>query len=262
MIEAENAARIANKTSGNWHHAIPLDEALDDFLKFEHLTVDSVPEPGHKVVLRDNAGVTTGGTRPSVIHLMHPDIEEMALSIARVFRLRTIGVDFITTDISASWRDTGKVIEVNAFPSLYGNLSERMLQEYFPTDRRGRIPSVLIVTDNPASSVAKLQGKLHEELITGYVDRGTTRLDGVERLFDGESLYRRCVSLLIDTLCEAIVVAADADEIIGNGLPLELFDEVYIETQDTRTEDLAAQLKRGGALHSLLADYSDTLEYI
>jgi cyanophycin synthetase len=262
LIDRENRSRLEEKQWGGRVKEIRIDEPMHQLLRYENLTIDSVPAAGQRVVLRAVANLSTGGTARSVLNEMHPDNAEMVFSIARVFRLNCIGVDFITPDISRSWRECGQIVEVNAFPALSDETAETMLRGQFEADNFGRIPSALILSDNPESSRGKLQGKLYEELVTAYVDSATARLGAVERQFEDANLYARCVGLLIDPDCEAVVVVSPLNDLRSNGLPLAHFDTVYIETGGESPEELAPELRPGGNVHGLLTEHANKLVYI
>ena len=60
-------------------HATPLTRIrLDDIAKArlaeQNLTVDSVPDKGRRVILRNNANLSTGGTATDVTDDVHPEV--------------------------------------------------------------------------------------------------------------------------------------------------------------------------------------------
>ncbi|MBY0442226.1 MAG: hypothetical protein K2Q25_08845 [Mycobacteriaceae bacterium] len=87
-----------------------MDDEASDFLRRQGLDIDSVPDAGRRVVLRCSANISTGGTAEDVTHLVHPDNRALAERTARVIGLDIAGIDFLTTDVSRSWRDVGGAI--------------------------------------------------------------------------------------------------------------------------------------------------------
>jgi len=88
-------------------------------LQKQGLTYDAIPVRGQKVVLRSNANVSTGGEHEEVTQQCHPDIKELARECAALFGLDLAGVDYISNDITQSWRSTeGKICEINPTPAL------------------------------------------------------------------------------------------------------------------------------------------------
>lgn len=96
---------------------IELDDEADRKLSEAGLTRTSIPELGQQVILRGTANLSTGGTSFDVTGVVHPDNRRAAERAARVVGLDIAGVDFITTDISRSWREVGgAIIEINQSP--------------------------------------------------------------------------------------------------------------------------------------------------
>lgn len=96
-----------------------LDEDALSVLAQQGLTVESVPEAGKKAYLRRESNVSRGGSPIDVTEQVHPSIIRAAEVAARTVRLDVCGVDFITTDLSKPWQETGGAIcEINSRPGL------------------------------------------------------------------------------------------------------------------------------------------------
>ena len=81
---------------------------------------------GHVVYLRSTANLSTGGTATDVTDIIHPDNRDMAVRAVRAVGLDVGGVDFLSTDISESYRDIGGgICEVNAAPGFRMRRTER-----------------------------------------------------------------------------------------------------------------------------------------
>ncbi|TXH62199.1 MAG: ATP-grasp domain-containing protein, partial [Burkholderiaceae bacterium] len=63
---------------------IRLDDIAMARLKLQELTADSVPPTGQRVVLRNNANLSTGGTATDVTDDVHPQVAARAVSAARM----------------------------------------------------------------------------------------------------------------------------------------------------------------------------------
>lgn len=124
--------------------AIVLDDEALSWLKSQNLGLNDVPEPGQYVRLRGAANVGIGGTREGVpLNQIHPDNLALAAKAVAALRLDLAGVDFLTPDISKSWREVGGAIcEVNAQPQLAGHLHRQLLPKL--VSMKGRIPVVAI----------------------------------------------------------------------------------------------------------------------
>ena len=98
---------------------LELDDAADRLLAAKGYDHDSVPPEGEVVFLRKTANLSTGGTAIDVTDVIHPDNRLMAERAIRAVGLDIGGVDFLTTDITQSYRDNGGAIcEINAGPGM------------------------------------------------------------------------------------------------------------------------------------------------
>ncbi|QQG52441.1 MAG: cyanophycin synthetase [Candidatus Falkowbacteria bacterium] len=94
------------------------DKRLLNNLKLQKLKLNSVIKAGKKVVLLDNANLSTGGESIEVTEKIHPKFKKLAIKLTQDMGLRLCGVDLmIAGDIS---QDTKKywVIEINSAPGL------------------------------------------------------------------------------------------------------------------------------------------------
>ena len=74
---------------------------------------------GERVFLRSTGNLSTGGTATDVTDVVHPDNVEMAVRAVKAIGLDVGGVDFLTTDITESYKEVGGAIcEVNAAPGF------------------------------------------------------------------------------------------------------------------------------------------------
>ena len=84
---------------------LELDAQAQKMLERAGLTADSVPEAGQVVYLRSTANLSTGGTATDVTDVIHPDNREMAERAVRAIGLDVGGVDFLSKDITESYRE-------------------------------------------------------------------------------------------------------------------------------------------------------------
>ncbi|MCZ0962527.1 ATP-binding protein [Paracoccus benzoatiresistens] len=113
---------------------IKLDEDALAVLAQQGLTVDAVPEAGQKVFLRRESNLSRGGTPLDVTDKVHPSIRQVAEAAARRLRLDVCGIDFLSTDFTRPWQETGGAIcEVNSRPGVYPQIMSA------PQERRGAI---------------------------------------------------------------------------------------------------------------------------
>ena len=195
-------------------------------LRKQGFTLDSRPPAGATTNLRSVANISKGGTLADVTHLVHPDNVYMAEAIARSFRMDAFGIDFMTPDISRSWRHVPcAVIEVNGTPGIFFDArAERILQAKFPAGSDGRIPSVLLIDapDGVATRVCNLLSAKGRAV--GQTGEDYTLLNGYIRCQEGEDLSTRVMALVSDPGCEALVIETSAQSLGNSGLPLDRFD--------------------------------------
>ena len=98
---------------------LELDAQAQKMLERAGLTAASVPAPGQIVYLRSTANLSTGGTATDVTDVIHPDNREMAERAVRAIGLDVGGVDFLSKNITESYRSIGGgICEVNAAPGF------------------------------------------------------------------------------------------------------------------------------------------------
>jgi cyanophycin synthetase len=166
---------------------ITVDEVVLACLRRRGISLEYVPPPGERVLLRENANLSTGGTAVDVTDQIHPDNALVALRAARTVGLDVAGVDFVTADISIPLHVSGgAVIEVNAAPGLRMHLDPtegkgrdvagEIVDHLFPPGRPSRIPVVAITGTNGKTTIARLVS--HILRCRGY-RVGTATTDGI-----------------------------------------------------------------------------------
>lgn len=89
-------------------------------LKSQNQTVNSIPKNNQIIYLRDRANAALGGTTNNLdINTVHPDYIKACLKAMNELDLTFAGIDFMTTDITKSYKKTGGAItEVNDNPGI------------------------------------------------------------------------------------------------------------------------------------------------
>ncbi len=202
------------------------DAQMLALLAKQDLTLQSRPEAGRRVRLGTTSNRGGGGTNERIPTGVHPDNQDLVASLSRAFRLNTLGIDFITQDITRSWREGNcAVIEVNASPGMgRDDRAEALLDARFPDGSKGRIPTLLLI-DAPATTTDALASALADEgTRAGVADDTRTLLGGHPRFTEATSLAARVHGLLLDPGCEALVVSTTTSDLMAHGLPLDRFD--------------------------------------
>lgn len=98
---------------------LELDEQASTLLAKLGYSGATVPAVGEDVYLRLTANLSTGGTAADMTDVVHPDNAEMAVRAIQAIGLDVGGVDFLSPDITQSYKDVGGAIcEVNAAPGF------------------------------------------------------------------------------------------------------------------------------------------------
>ena len=258
LINGENQRRSEIREAESFPKELKVDPAMIAILQKQNLRLNDRVRPGQVVILRSSANLTGGGTAAVVTDRVHADNRGMAEAIARCFRLDTVGIDFLTADITKSWREVRcAVIEVNLAPMFgFADTQARLLlQRAFPGTSAGRIPSVVAVSTKPAQVKEVASVLQREGLVVGFVDRASSSLGGEPRVMEHVRLAERVQALLLDPACEALVVACTPEEIIEQGLPLDRCDLCVIEPQVKSWQPLRVLLKQcSGRIDSKRSD--------
>ena len=167
---------------------ITINDLTKTIIKDAGYTVDSVIPEGERLVLKDTANLSTGGTAEDVTDIVHPANVSMAERISKIIDLDICGIDIMTTDISKPLSDTGgAILEVNAGPGfrmhlapttgLPRNVAAPVVDKLFPNaGDTGRIPIVAITGTNGKTTTSRLVA--HMAKMKGY-RVGYTTSDGV-----------------------------------------------------------------------------------
>ena len=160
---------------------------------------------------------------------VHADVRALAECVAINVGLDVVGVDFITTDISRSWREVGgAIVEVNRTPSMdlhivEGSHSEEALGRIVLGDGIGRVPLVVVVCDDGAHAalIEALRASpalpAHTALLgAAHAAWGDLRLDAGDL-----AAFRRLRQALAHRQCAAVVLALSAHEIGRHGFPAD-----------------------------------------
>jgi len=166
---------------------IRFDEIAVARLGVQHLTPESIPARGRRVILRNNANLSTGGTATDVTGDVHPDVAARAVAAAQMIGLHICGVDMVCESVLRPLEaQNGGVVEVNAAPGLRMHLSPSygkgravggaMINELFAHGDDGRVPVVAVTGTNGKTTVTRLIAHL---LTASGLRCGMTNTDGV-----------------------------------------------------------------------------------
>ena len=144
-------------------------------------TPETVLDKGAVLYLRSTANLSTGGTAVDVTDIIHPVNREMACRAAKAVGLDVCGVDFLTDDITKSYRSHGGAIcEVNAAPGFRMHVAP---SEGEPRDVAGPVMDMLFPKGDPAripiASITGTNGKTTTTRMTAHVMKSAGRHVGM-----------------------------------------------------------------------------------
>ena len=239
LIEALNQGRLPNLVASNYRRAVKIDDVVLARLRQQGLDLKGVPGAGQRVWLRSNSNLSTGGSCMDVTGLVHPAIQRLAEAIATSLGLATCGVDYITTDISRPWRETGgAVIEVNTTPGMEAavaaGVDEVLVGAQVLGALPGRLPVVLLVAPQ-ALQKTWLPGLLAEAARRpGWAWRcaGASGVGDLPVDPAGRPLHECVPMLLRNRLTDSLLVVTTSAELQKEGVPVDRLDRVLICQQD------------------------------
>lgn len=99
---------------------IPMDRDAEQELIRQGYTWNSAPPSGQRVILNPKFGRGQGSLNEDVTDQAHPDNIQLLEEAARVINDPLIGMDFIMSDISRSWKNQKRcgIIECNSAPFI------------------------------------------------------------------------------------------------------------------------------------------------
>jgi cyanophycin synthetase len=170
---------------------IRFDDIAVARLSMQDLTPESVPDLGRRVILRNNANLSTGGTATDVTDDVHPEVAARAIAAAQVVGLHVCGVDIVAEGVLRPLEEQGGgIVEVNAAPGLRMHLSpsygkgrhvgEAIIAHLYGhkphKQEDGRIPVVAVTGTNGKTTTTRLIAHL---FATCGLKVGMTNTDGV-----------------------------------------------------------------------------------
>lgn len=170
---------------------IRFDEIALLSLVSQGYTAESIPPKGQRVLLRNNANLSTGGSATDVTDDVHPEVAARAVAAAQMIGLDICGVDVVCSSVLQPIEEQGGgIVEVNAAPGLrmhltpsYGKgrpIGEAIISNLYREGDDGRIPVVAVTGTNGKTTTVRLIAHLltHNGLRVGMTNTDGVYVDG------------------------------------------------------------------------------------
>ena len=220
---------------------IRFDEIALARLAEQGYNADSVPPRGTRVVLRNNANLSTGGSATDVTDDVHPELAACAVTAAQTVGLDICGIDVVCdTMLKPLEEQGGGIVECNAAPGLRMHLDpsfgkgravgEAIIGMMFPDGDNARIPVVAIAGTNGKTTTSRLIGRIFE---ANNMRVGMTSTDGVyiqgKRTDTGDcSGPRSARNVLLHPDVDAAVFETARGGVLREGLGFDMCDVAVI----------------------------------
>ena len=216
---------------------LELDKTAKDHLAEAGYSENDVPKDGEVVFLRSTANLSTGGTAIDVTDIVHPDNRNMAERAIKAIGLDIGGVDFLSADISQSYKDNNAgICEVNAAPGFRMHVAPSegksrdvagaVMEMLFPAGTPSRVPIASITGTNGKTTVSRMVAHIHK-LSGNMVGLATT--DGV--YIDGNLTVkgdltgpRAAQMILRDPTVDAAILETARGGLLRSGMGYERCD--------------------------------------
>ncbi len=205
------------------------------------LNAESVPAKGQRVILRNNANLSTGGSATDVTDDVHPDFAARAIAAAQMVGLDIAGVDIVCKNVHRPLEEQGGgIVELNAAPGLrmhlqpsYGKgraVGEAIIANMFADGDDARIPLVAVAGTNGKTTTVRLIASI---LGSQGLRVGMTSTDGVyiqgKRIDTGDcSGPKSARNVLMHPYVDAAVLETARGGVLREGLGFDRCDVAVV----------------------------------
>ncbi|MBL4908378.1 MAG: ATP-grasp domain-containing protein [Sneathiella sp.] len=222
----------------NKFHVRKLD-VITECLKDQGYDWNSIPRRGAVVKLHIVPNISQGGSCREIRDEVHPENIKMAERAASVLKLNVAGIDYLTTDISRPyWETGGRICEVNVCPTIGG------MFRFSPTDLKGIYRKAFELNFPPHLDVSLPviitlgeEGRVADKVVhflskqgvkVGYKANTHTEIDGSPLIIQNKGLAG-AHAVLWNGLVDAAVISEDVHSIRRFGLGYSQSTLIIIE---------------------------------
>jgi cyanophycin synthetase len=237
LIEIENRNPLRGEGHCSALTRIEIDDVVTAHLQKCGITLETIPANNERILLRENANLSKGGTAVDMTHAVHPQVRQICERAARLIGLDICGIDLVLSDIAEPIRPGGGgIIEVNAAPGLRMHTSPTsgqprdvgaaIVEMLYPSNAAARIPVISITGTNGKTTITRLIGRL---LANTGTTVGMTTTDGIylndELIVAGDTTGPRSAQVILsEPTAEVAVLEVARGGIVREGLGYDWSD--------------------------------------
>ncbi|MBP2032361.1 cyanophycin synthetase [Clostridium algifaecis] len=214
---------------------IKIDKELEAYIGKENYNLNSVIKKNQKLILRENANLSTGGKAADCTDIICNENIDICERTAKAIGLDICGVDLCCEDISKPAFEKGAILEVNAAPGIrmhhypskgkIRNVAKAIIDELFKNSHK-TIPVVSITGTNGKTTTTRLVAHILNK--AGY-KVGMTTTGGIyidnKCIYTGDTTgYYSAKAVLNNSEVEAAVLETARGGIIKKGLAYDMAD--------------------------------------
>ena len=238
IIEQINKVRLDPLQNRDNLKPIEIADKLTDDLKKLDLSLDDILQDKQEVQLGlAFSSYAFGASIENTTDITHLHVKQMAEAIAEITKIDMLGIDYITTDLSKSFRETdGAICEFNHYPGLasldlWGSKPNRLkVARQIIGENIGRIPVNLIVANE--THIGQLHSWFQKNIIQdvyGWICNNSAYIGQLPLNVYELSDWSGVKMLLTHKRLEKLYIICSFQEIMDKGLPLDKFDKIYVD---------------------------------
>jgi cyanophycin synthetase len=224
---------------------ITIDDEVLGRVRDRGYAPDDILPSGQEIVLRQWWRNALDHTLEDVTALAHPDNIEVARRAVQLVGIDVAGVDFLISDISRPYYETGAAItEVNAMPALAGVQScgkpayGMLFDSLFPQGSDGRILTALVLDERDDGSTVAMTEKILGAcgLTVGVSSRDGIKIAGkpIRREVADDTAQARLI--LQNPQVSAAILQTTTETIRRRGLPIDKSDVAVLMPPDKKAK--------------------------
>ncbi|NKB47824.1 MAG: hypothetical protein GKS02_00520 [Alphaproteobacteria bacterium] len=233
LVEEMNRDPRRGEKGLKWIPQLEFDNETTRMLAEAGHSRETIPTAGEIVHMRTASNMAAGGTAIDVTDEVHPDNRRMAIWAAAALSIDVAGVDFITPDISKSYKELdGAICEVNTTPGLsphvvaeniQRDVASPIIEAMYPPGAPSRIPTAVVVSNTGRTATARILAHILTQAghVVGLSTRTGVLIDGAQIGEDIADPLARQRMIFRNPTADAAVFEISLEEIWQGGLGIE-----------------------------------------